>query len=153
MLTLRKKQVVAGKGRELLATAHITVRFHECDPLGIVWHGNYLKYFEEGREAFSKKFNFDFQHFYDLGYSTPLIHAESTFKKPLRYKDTAIVEVHYRATDAAKIIFHYVIRNESSGEVICTGATTQVFVTNGSMELSLIVPDFITEWMVEVGLK
>ena len=33
----------------------ITVRFSETDPLGIVWHGNYIKYFEDGREAFGRK--------------------------------------------------------------------------------------------------
>ena len=144
---------MSSKHKELVATARITVRFSDCDPLGIVWHGNYLKYFEDGREAFATKYNFDYHYFYDQGYSTPLVHAESTFKRPLRYRDVALVEVHFKKTDAAKIIFHYTMKLESTGEVICTGSTTQVFVTNGNMELSLIVPDFITDWMKEVGLK
>jgi len=141
------------KHKDLIATARITVKFNECDPLGIVWHGNYLKYFEEGREAFATKYNFDYYSFYNKGYSTPLIHAETTFKKPLRYRDVALVEVHFKKTDAAKIIFHYNVKNEATGELICTGSTTQVFVTNGTMELSLIVPDFINVWMKEMGLK
>ena len=33
-------------------TTTIRVRFNETDPLGIVWHGNYISYFEEGRESF-----------------------------------------------------------------------------------------------------
>jgi acyl-CoA thioester hydrolase len=144
---------IMSKTKDLVATARITIRFNECDPLGIVWHGNYLKYFEEGREAFATKYKFDYYDFYNKGYSTPIIHAEATYKKPLRYRDVAIVEVHYKKTDAAKIIFHYTIKNEATGELICTGSTTQVFVTNGSMELSLIVPDFITTWMKDVGLK
>ena len=65
---------------------------------------------------------------------------------------TAIVEAQFTQTDAAKIIFHYKIKNEA-GHIICTGSTTQVFVTNGSMELSLTIPDFILEWMTSVGLK
>ena len=141
------------KTKDLTATARVTVKFNECDPLGIVWHGNYLKYFEEGREAFATKYNFDYYDFYNKGYSTPLIHAETVFKKPLRYRDVALIEVHYKKTDAAKIIFHYIITNEATGELVCSGSTTQVFVTNGSMELSLIVPDFIAKWMKEVGLK
>ena len=84
---------------------------------------------------------------------TPLIHSEATYKKPLRYRDVALVEVHFKKTDAAKIIFHYTVKNEATGELICTGSTTQVFVTNGTMELSLIVPDFINAWMKEMGLK
>ena len=33
----------------------IRVRFSEVDSMGVVWHGNYLKYFEDGREAFGRK--------------------------------------------------------------------------------------------------
>lgn len=141
-----------GKAKELKAVARIKVRFNECDPLGIVWHGNYLKYFEEARDAFAEKYGFDLYSFYQKGYSTPLIHSESTYKRPLRYKDVAFVEAHYIKTDAAKIIFHYKIKNEA-GDLICTGSTTQVFVTNGAMELALTVPDFVTEWMHQVGLR
>ncbi len=141
-----------GKTKELKAVARIKVRFHECDPLGIVWHGNYLKYFEDARDAFAEKYGFDLYSFYERGYATPLIHSEATYKRPLRYKDVAFVEAHYIRTDAAKIIFHYKIKNES-GDLICTGSTTQVFVTNGAMELALTVPDFINDWMQQVGLR
>ena len=34
----------------------INIRFHEVDSLRIVWHGHYLKYFEDGREAFGRKY-------------------------------------------------------------------------------------------------
>lgn len=141
------------KEKRLTADATINVRFHECDPLGIVWHGNYLRYFEIGREAFADKYRFNYQYFYDMGVSTPLIHMDTNFKKPLRYRDVAIVETSFKKTDAAKIIFLYTIRHEKTGEIICTGSTTQVFVTNKDMELLLTVPEFITDWMQEVGLK
>lgn len=141
------------KEKKLSATATITVRFHDCDPLGIVWHGNYLKYFEIGREAFADKYKFDYYDFYNKGFATPLIHTETHFKKPLRYKDMAIIETSYKRTEAAKIIFDYTIHHLATNDLICKGTTTQVFVTNKEMELSLTVPEFINTWMKEVGLK
>ena len=45
---------------KLKETTNIRVRFNETDPLGIVWHGNYLKYFEDGREAFGKEFGMEY---------------------------------------------------------------------------------------------
>jgi acyl-CoA thioester hydrolase len=129
------------------AVARVEVRFNDCDPLGIVWHGNYVKYFEDGREAFGKKYNFDYMEMYNKGFATPIVHMHADFKKPLRYRDVALVETIYKKTDAAKIIFDYNIRNESTGELICTGSTTQVFVGSKDLALSLIVPDFIREWM------
>ena len=44
----------------LTASVIIRVRFNETDPLGIVWHGNYIKYFEEGREAFGRKYGLSY---------------------------------------------------------------------------------------------
>lgn len=131
----------------IAAVARVEVRFNDCDPLGIVWHGNYVKYFEDGREAFGKKYFFDYMEMYHKGYATPIVHMHADFKKPLRYRDVALVETIYKKTDAAKIIFDYNIRNEATGELICTGNTTQVFVGSKDLALSLVIPDFIREWM------
>ena len=134
------------------AKARVEVRFSDCDPLGIVWHGHYIKYFEDGREAFTKKYDFDYLDFYDKGYSTPLVNVNCDFKKPLVYREVAIVETTFRNTDAAKIIFDYIIYKEGSTEVICKGTTTQVFVARDTMVLSLVNPDFFAQWKKQNNL-
>ncbi len=55
----------------------IRVRFNETDPIGIVWHGNYLKYFEEGREAFGRHYKISYLNLQDLGVISK---ASSVFK-------------------------------------------------------------------------
>lgn len=130
----------------LTAETKMTVRFNECDPLGIVWHGNYAKYFEEGREAFCREHGLDYLDLYNKGFSTPLIHMAYDFKRPLRYRDVAMIQTNFRKTPAAKIIFDYIIRNEKTGELVCTGSTTQVFVENGTMTLMMISPEPFSEW-------
>jgi acyl-CoA thioester hydrolase len=117
---------------KLSAIARIEIRFHDCDPLGIVWHGNYVKYFEAAREAFGAEYNLDYLDLFIHGYATPIVHMEANFKKVMQYKEVALVEAIFHRTDAAKIIFDYVIRKESTGEVVCTASTTQVFVTSGT---------------------
>jgi acyl-CoA thioester hydrolase len=136
----------------LSAIARIEVRFNECDPLGIVWHGNYVNYFQEGREAFGKKYNLDYMDMYIKGYATPIVHLSSDFKRTLQYKDVALVQTTLCKTDAAKIIFDYVISSEKEGELICRGTTTQVFVASGSMNLSLVVPEVFSQWKKQNGL-
>jgi acyl-CoA thioester hydrolase len=136
----------------LTATAKIEVRFNECDPLGIVWHGNYVNYFQEGREAFGKKFNLDYLDMYIHGYATPIVHLETDFKRTMQYKDVALVETTLRNTPAAKVIFDYVIRREKDNEIVCKGTTTQVFVASGTMNLSLVIPDVFNKWKSENGL-
>ena len=39
---------------ELKAYAELKVRFNEVDSMAIVWHGNYVKYFEDARIAFGE---------------------------------------------------------------------------------------------------
>lgn len=137
----------------LSAVARIEVRFNECDPLGIVWHGNYVNYFQEGREAFGKKYNLDYMEMYQKGFATPIVHLSTDFKKTMQYKDVALVETTMRNTPAAKVIFDYVIRCEKTNDVICKGTTTQVFVESGSMNLSLIIPEVFVNWKKQNGLQ
>ncbi|HLP22087.1 MAG TPA: acyl-CoA thioesterase [Chitinophagales bacterium] len=136
----------------LSAVARIEIRFNECDPLGIVWHGNYVNYFQEGREAFGKKYGLDYMEMYKKGYATPIVHLATDFKRTLTYKDIALVETTMRHTHAAKVIFDYVIKNENTGELICKGTTTQVFVSSVGMELSLVVPEVFADWKKKNGL-
>ncbi|MFN8309732.1 MAG: acyl-CoA thioesterase [Chitinophagales bacterium] len=138
--------------QEFSAIARLEIPFNDCDPLNIVWHGNYIRYFELAREEFGKKYDFDVLKFFEYGYATPIVHASANYKRPLRYRDVAIIKAMYRRTDAAKIIFDYEITKEGSNELICHGNTVQVMVAAKTMELVLTVPPFITQWMQKIGM-
>lgn len=129
---------------------NIRVRFNETDSLGIVWHGNYISYFEDGREDFGKKHNISYLDVKENGYITPIVESVCQHKLPLRYGDIATIETTFEDTPAAKMIFTYKIFNPI-GEVVCTGKTIQVFI-NEKDELSLVLPDFFKTWKVKVGL-
>ena len=125
------------------------VRFHECDPLQIVWHGNYYKYFEEGREDFCKKHGISYLDAKRNGFATPIVKTTCDHKLPLKYGDEFEVETSFINSDAAKIIFNYKIF--SSGKLICTGETIQVFIDKNS-ELVLNNPPFFLDWKKKMGL-
>ncbi len=136
----------------LIATAETVVRFNECDPLGIVWHANYLHFFEDGREAFTKKYNFDFIEFYNKGLAVPFVHASVDYKKTLSFRDKIKIEVTYIHSPAAKITFEYRILKAETNEVVCTGRTVQVFIEPVSKELHMTLPSIFIEWQKQVGL-
>lgn len=129
----------------------VSVRFSEVDALRIVWHGNYVKYFEDGREAFGARYGISYLDVMDSGYVTPVVKMSMEFKKPLEYGDTAIVETRFVNTEAAKIVLDYTIYKESDNEVIATGNSVQVFLDkNGSLVLTN--PDFFLVWKQKFGL-
>jgi acyl-CoA thioester hydrolase len=137
--------------RALSHRIEIPVRFNEADPLGVVWHGHYLRYFEDGREAFGKAFGIAYLDFYRQGLAVPIVSAHCDYKKPLRYGDSMVVETIYEPTAAAKLIFRYNILSVQQNEVIATGTTTQVFVDVKTFDLHLTMPPFFEAWRKQQG--
>lgn len=133
----------------LSSITNLKVRFQECDPMQIVWHGNYFKYFEEGREDFCKNNSISYLHAQQHGFATPIVKTECEHKLPLQYGDEFEVETTFINSEAAKMIFHYKIF--SSKKLICTGSTTQVF-TDKNSELVLTNPPFFLDWKKKMGL-
>lgn len=140
------------KLKQIEHTNQVRVRFVETDPLGIVWHGNYIQYFEDGRESFGRKHGISYLDQKEHGYATPIVKSSTDHKRPLRYGDVATVKTIYVDNPAAKIIFRYEVYNQNN-ELVCTGETVQVFVDQiGSGDLSLNIPEFFINWKKKVGL-
>lgn len=117
----------------------------------VVWHGNYLKYFEDGREAFGLQYELEYLDMYGEGFFTPIVKSNIDFKAPLKYGDRGLVETRFVNIPAAKIIFDYQVFNEVNGQLLVTGQTTQVFLDK-NMTLQLINPDFFLRWKKKWGL-
>ena len=129
----------------------ITVRFSEVDSMKIVWHGNYLKYFEDGRESFGLKYSLGYLDVYKHNVMIPIVKVNCDYKRPLVYGDVLVVETTFVSSDAAKIVFDYRITRKLDGEVVATGSTTQVFLTPEA-ELILTAPEFFTGWKKKWGV-
>ncbi|SHH13904.1 acyl-CoA thioester hydrolase [Chryseolinea serpens] len=130
----------------LIHQTEILVRFNEADPLGIVWHGHYLRYFEDGREAFGKVHGISYLDFYRNGLAVPVVSVNCDYKKPLRYGDSVIVETIYMPSPAAKLHFEYRMFDSTHRNLVATGASTQVFVDAKSFELQFTTPAFFEAW-------
>ncbi len=133
-------------------TTEISVRFNEADPLGIVWHGHYVRYFEDGRESFGKRYGFSYLDCYAHGLAIPVVSIQCDYKKALRYGDTVTVETTFISKKAAKIFFEYRIVN-SKGELVASGSTVQVFVEVKTFQLQLTNPVFFEEWKAKWNLE
>lgn len=135
---------------ELTVTCDIRIRFNETDALGIVWHGNYITYFEDGREAFGRKHQISYLDVMRHGYSTPIVKSVCEHKLSLKYGDVVRVETTFVDTPAAKMIFRFKIYN-SENQIVCTGETTQVFLDEQG-SLTLNIPPFFEAWKKKIGL-
>lgn len=136
----------------LINTIEQDVRFSDVDSLGIVWHGHYVQYFEDGREAFGKEHNLRYLDFYKQGYVVPIVSIQCDYKQVLRYGSRVIIETTYLPCESAKINFKYRLLNAATGELVVTGSTTQVFLNKDNFSLQLTNPDFFSDWKIAQGL-
>lgn len=135
---------------ELTIKTQTRVRFNETDSLGIVWHGNYLTYFEDGREAFGRQHGISYLHVKENGYATPIVKSSCEHKLTVKYGDVLTIETRYFDTPAAKIVFKFNIYNQNN-DLVCTGETVQVFVDDNG-DLALTLPEFVINWKKKIGL-
>jgi acyl-CoA thioester hydrolase len=124
----------------------IKVRFGEVDSMGIVWHGNYVKYLEDGREAFGKKYGLTYMGIYKhYGFMIPLVKLDIDYKNQLFYEDEAILKTSLADNPAAKICFDYELTRKSDHLLILKASTIQIFM-NKERELELNTPEFFIDW-------
>ncbi len=144
---MRKKPAVTN----LVDTTETRVRFSEVDSLGIVWHGNFVKYLEDGRESFGRRYGLSYFEVYDHELLTPIVKMEIDYRMQVKYGDVILIETTYVNCDAAKIILKYRILRKSDGAVVLTATTTQAFISkHGELELSN--PDCYLDWKRRNGV-
>ena len=137
--------------KKLIDRAEVKVRFGEVDSMGIVWHGNYVKYIEEGRESFGKKYGISYLDIYAHNVMAPVVNMNIDFKKQVKYGDMLIVETEFVNNEAAKIIFKFKVYRKSDNELVATAESTQVFI-DMNREMILYPPQFVLDWKNKVGL-
>lgn len=135
---------------ELIASKTLEIRFSEVDSMNVVWHGSYPLYFEDAREVFGSKYGLEYMGFYDHGYFAPLVELTFQYKKPIKYGMRPRIDIIYRPTAAAKIVFDYEIRDPSDESIIATGHSVQVFMDR-NYQLVWDNPEFYVEWKKKWG--
>ena len=132
----------------------LRVRFSEVDAMRVVWHGEYVRYFEDGREAFGREFGgLSYTTITDEGYYIPIVKLELDYIMPLKHGDTAIVETRFVNTKGAKILMEYVIYRESDMAVAAMGRSLQVFTFVENNEIDINTPEFFIKWKEKWGMK
>ncbi len=119
-------------------TLDIPVRFAECDPYGVVWHGHYVLYFEHAREALTGRFGFTAARALEMGYRVPVTRMELRYRAPARPDQVVRVTARLRSPSVARLVMDYEVRSET-GELLASGETEQV-VINKEGELLLTLP-------------
>ncbi|KAF3459284.1 acyl-CoA thioesterase [Ralstonia pseudosolanacearum] len=128
----------------LSANARIEVPFHDVDAMAVCWHGHYLKYFEIGRAALLRAFDYDYPEMRASGYLWPVVEAHLKYIRPATYGQ----RIEVRATLIEyenRLKIGYEIADCASGQRLTKGHTIQVAVCAATSELQFVSPAVVFE--------
>lgn len=114
------------------------VRYAETDQMGVVYHANYLNWFEIGRTELIRELGYPYRTIEEKGLLLPVVEAEVKFLKPARYDDVVGIYTRVLEKTSVRLHFAYEIRrvneeaaqaaDERQGDLLVTGTTRHVWV-------------------------
>lgn len=137
---------------KLTATVDVEVPFHDLDPMNVVWHGNYLKYFELARCELLRKFNYDYPEMQKSGFLWPIVECQLKYVQPAQYGQKLKVEASLVEYEN-RIKMAYCIYDPASGERLTKGYTIQVAVNSHTRELQFVSPEVVFKKLQEAGVR
>ena len=128
----------------LQSEVEVEVPFHDSDPMGMTWHGNYFRYLESARSALLTKIGYNYAEMTASGYDWPIVEARIKYVKPTKFgqtlKVTATLEEYENRLKIA-----YVIIDVRSGERVTTAYTTQAAVNREREEMCFCSPQVLLD--------
>jgi acyl-CoA thioester hydrolase len=133
------------------AEIEFTVEFYDVDSMRIVWHGNYIKYFEKVRCALLEKIGYNYSDMEKSGWGFPVAGLSAKYVNSLRFRDR--VRATAQLTEYENCIkIKYELYNAETGQLCTKGDSTQMAVNMETGESSMVCPPVFTD-KVEALLK
>ncbi len=104
----------------------VTVRYAETDMMGIVYHANYLPWFEVGRTTLLKEIGVPYRQLEEEGFRLPVLEISAKYLRPAVYDDTVEIVTVIREKPLLRIRLEYEVRR--GDELLVTGTSVHAFV-------------------------
>jgi len=103
------------------------VQYYENDPMGIVHHSNYIRWFEEARVDFMDQIGFGYQKVADAGVDFPLLSLSCEYKSMVRFGDTVNISVEVALLDSLKMTLSYKVTDAKTGKLRAIGESKHCY--------------------------
>ena len=128
----------------LTTAVDIEIPFHDCDPMNVVWHGNYPRYFEVARCQLLRLFNYDYIDMVESGYLWPIVDMRVKYVGSAKFRQFITVTASLREYEH-RIKIDYLITDKKTGAKLTKGFTVQAAISIESNELQLESPPVLVE--------
>lgn len=112
----------------ITSQSQINVRYAETDMMGVVYHGNYLPWFEVGRTQLLRECGVVYRDLETQGYRLPVIEVGCRYLRPARYDDVITIVTTLRERPLVRIRLDYEVKR--GDELLVTGFTVHTFINH-----------------------
>jgi len=128
------------KNALLSASAIVEVPFQDCDPMQVVWHGNYARYLEEGRRALLKQIDYDYLQMQESGYVWPIVDMRLKYVNSAMFSQVIRIDAYLKEYES-RLKIDYLITDAESGSLITKAYTVQVAIDLTTKEMQFETPN------------
>lgn len=120
------------------------VEFNDCDPMKVVWHGNYINYFEKVRHVLLDKIGYNYTDMENSGYIFPVTEVKIKYMRSLRYGD--ICRAKATLVEYENLIkMNFELYNAETGEMTTKGSVSQMCIEMASGKTLFVCPKIFTD--------
>ena len=125
-------------------TVHRTL-YADTDRSQVVYHSNYLRYFEFGRTSLMRDVAYPYREIEESGYVYPIIDLGITFYQSLYYDDLMYIHTRPVHLERVRLQFDYVITHAEKDHIICIGYTKHCAANSAGMPVG-VDPKTVKLW-------
>ena len=124
----------------------IKARYYETDQMGIIHHANYIRWMEEARIDLMNQMGYPYRRFEEMGYLSPVLHAECEYKKSVKFDDEVKIVVSLQEFSRLKFTLKYEIYNLSQDGVLSAVGSTRHCFLNSKTGLPVLMDKEMKEF-------
>ena len=121
------------------------VPFYDVDSMRVVWHGNYVKYFEEARCAFFESLGMTYLEMEEAGFLLPVVSLEIKYIRSCVFGQHVGIDVALDDDYENLLKLRYTVVDLKTGTKLCKGVTRQAAIDRETRELLFELPPKFVE--------
>ena len=129
---------------DLMAEVTLVTSFQDADPMGVIYHGNYFRFFEEVRRLLMEKINYNYRDMVDSGYAWPVIDSYVKYVQAIPFNHEIRITAKLSEWENYMRV-DYVIYDAQTGKRMTKGYTRQVAVDMKTEEMCFVSPECLAK--------
>jgi len=123
---------------------NIKAQFYDIDPMNVVWHGHYARFFEQARCQLLDSIDYNYSAMEQSGYIWPVVDMQIRYVRPIKcFQEFIVAATIVEYLNRLKI--KYEITDKDTGEILTKAHTVQLAVKADTGELCIETPAIISQ--------